>query len=73
MRRLSASSRGAMLEDSMQIGDIVRYKNENTPFGTIVWIMPKEERKDNVLVMWSKNRKWFVWPENIEVVNERAA
>jgi hypothetical protein len=53
----------------MQVGDIVRYKNESTPFGTIVWIMPKEERKDNILVMWSKNKKWFVWPENIEVVD----
>lgn len=34
----------------MQIGDIVRYKNEDTALGTVVWIMPEEERVDNVLV-----------------------
>lgn len=53
----------------MQIGDIVRYKNEDTALGTVVWIMPEEERVDNVLVMWSKNKKWFVAPKQVEVVN----
>ncbi len=53
----------------MQIGDIVRYKNEDTALGTVVWIMPEEERVDNVLVMWSKNKKWFVKPKQVEVVN----
>lgn len=53
----------------MEVGDIVRYKNEDTPLGTIVWIMPETERVDNVLVMWSKNKKWFVKPKQVEVVN----
>jgi hypothetical protein len=53
----------------MQIGDIVRYKDENTPFGTIIWIMSKLERKDYILVMWSKNKKWFVKEDQIEVVS----
>tara|TARA_B100000519_G_scaffold196723_1_gene203494 strand:+ start:123 stop:287 length:165 start_codon:yes stop_codon:yes gene_type:complete len=53
----------------MEVGDIVRYKNEDTPLGTVVWIMPEAERVDNVLVMWSKNKKWFVKPKQVEVVN----
>ena len=57
----------------MKVGDIVRYKHENTGLGTVVWIMPKEEREDNILVMWSKNRKWFVSSDWIEVLNECAA
>ena len=57
----------------MKVGDIIRYKHENTSLGTIVWIMPKEEREDNILVMWSKNKKWFVNSDWIEVLDECAA